>query len=331
MHGIFLFLHLLLQSLSPNPTRKIIIDGTAQGSTYHIIYYAKDSIVRKRQIDSLLDRIDSSLSLYRPNSLINQFNRSTTGIAVDAHFRKVINKAMDTYRQTKGLFDISIYPITAAWGFGPRPVSGDPDSTEIQAILPCVDSRLLYWQGNMLRKKKPCVQLDANGIAQGYSVDLLASLLERYGIRQYLVELGGEIRAKGRKPDSQEKMSIGIESPGDDPDFSPIDRVIWLDKGAITTSGNYRRYHESHGRRISHLMDPHTGYPIQNELISVTLYAPDAITADAYDNALMGMGLRKALAFVERRPELAAHFIYHRPDGSVADTMSRRFRRFLKP
>jgi FAD:protein FMN transferase len=311
--------------------KKIQFEGAAQGTSYHITYYAEDSLVSQREVDSILDKIDSSLSLYKPYSLINSFNRSRQGIRVDNHFRIVTNKALDMYRQTNGLFDITIYPITAAWGFGPKKIGADPSGATIRALLPCVDSRLLYWKGSRLMKKKPCVQLDANGIAQGYSVDVLADFFEEKGIADYLVELGGEIRVKGRKRPSNEKMSIGIEAPGGDPDFSPIDRVVWMDSGAITTSGNYRRYHESKGKRVSHLMNPHTGYPLQNELISVTVYARDAITADAYDNALMAMGLRKALAFVEKRPAMAAHFIYHKKDGAVADTMSSRFRVLLQP
>jgi thiamine biosynthesis lipoprotein len=146
----------------------------------------------------------------------------------------------------------------------------------------------------------------------------------------YLVELGGEIRVRGRKLPSGEKLNIGIEAPGDDPFFPLLQKRVYLESGAITSSGNYRRYLEADGKRITHLLDPHTGYPIQNELVSVTVIAPDAITADAYDNALMAMGLERALNWVDKRPELAAFFIYQR-DGRIRDTMSARFKQFLQP
>ena len=201
----------------------------------------------------------------------------------------------------------------------------------IKQLLACINSTWSYLQGKKLVKKKPCVQLDANGIAQGYSVDVIAGFFEKKGITKYLVELGGEIRIKGRKPVGNEKMSVGIETPGDEPEFSMIEKVIWLDNGAVTTSGNYRRYYESDGKKITHLINPKTGYPIRNELISVTVYAKDAITADGYDNALMAMGLKKALAFVEKRKDIAAHFIYQKNDGTMADTMSKRFRALLQP
>ena len=310
--------------------KKIQIDGFAQGTTYHISYYSKDSLVNKRQVDSILDKIDSSLSLYKPYSLINQFNKSEDGLEGDEHFVQVVKKAQEIYKKTNGLFDITIYPLTIAWGFGPQKTDSIPDAAAIKKILPCVNSSLLYWKGKKLMKKKPCVKVDANGIAQGYSVDVLANFFDHLGINNYLIELGGEIRIKGRKPGGK-KMSIGIEAPGDDPEFSFIQKVLWSDHGAITTSGNYRRYYESEGKKITHLINPKTGYSLENELISVTVYAKDAITADGYDNAIMAMGLKKGLAFVEKDKELAAHFIYRKKDGTISDTVSKRFRVLLKP
>lgn len=310
--------------------KKIQLNGTAQGTTYHITYYAADSVVKKKQIDSILNKIDSSLSLYKPYSLINQFNNSKDGLIVDGHFSKVVRKAQQVYKNTDGLFDITVYPLTAAWGFGPQKPDSMPDAAMIRKILPCVNSDLIYWKGNKLMKKKPCVKIDANGIAQGYSVDVLADFFEKNSIQNYLIELGGEIRVKGRKPDN-EKMSVGIETPGEEADFSLIEKIVYLDKGAITTSGNYRRYYESNGEKISHLLNPKTGYSLQNELISVTVYAKDAMTADGYDNAIMAMGLIKGLAFVEKNKDLAAHFIYRKNDGTVVDTTSNRFKILYKP
>jgi len=316
----------------PAPDLKnIMINGTAQGTTFHISYFAPDTLITKKQVDSLLDKIDSSLSLYKPYSLINQFNNSAEGIKADVHLATVVKKAIRVFKETDGLFDITVEPLTSAWGFGPAKVNRIPDSAEIKSMLPCVNTKLLYWKQNELRKTKPCVKLDANGIAQGYSVDVLAAFFEQQGVNNYLIELGGEIRIKGRKHPGGEKMSIGIESPGEDPGFSIIERVIWVDSGAITTSGNYRRYYESQGKKITHLFNPKTGYPTQNELVSVTVFAKDAITADGYDNALMAMGLKKALTFVNKRRDIAAHFIYHRKDGSIGDTMSKSFRVLLQP
>ncbi len=309
---------------------KTEIDGYAQGTTYHITYYSEDSIVTRWQVDSILNKIDSSLSLYKPYSLINQFNNSTKGIYIDAHFMNVFHASMETYKATNGLFDITVEPLVSAWGFGAAKNTAMPDSATIKKLLTCIGSDNLSLKKDFLCKKKPCIKIDMNGIAQGYSVDVLANYLEQQGIKNYIVEVGGELRIKGRKPGG-EKMKIGIESPpGDDDESDIFEQIIELDSGAITTSGNYRKYYESGGKKISHLIDPRTGYSVQNEMISVTVYAKDATTADAFDNALMLMGRDSALHFVERRKDISAYIIYRKPDGSVADTAGTQFYKLMK-
>lgn len=311
--------------------KKVIITGQAQGTTYQLLYFASDSIVVQHQIDSLLLEIDYSLSLYRSKSLITQFNSSATGVKPDRHLKHVVEKAQTIYKHTDGLFDMTIYPLTKAWGFGVEQKKEVPDTFQIKKLLSCVSSNNIFWNGDFLHKAKPCVQLDLNGIAQGYSVDVIADFLDMNKIENYLFELGGEIRVKGRKWPGGEKMSIGIESPGSDPFFPIIKRAVWMDKGAITTSGNYRRYYENDNRKIHHLIHPKTGFPAENDLISVTVIAKDAITADGYDNALMLMGLQDAIHFVEQADIEAAYFIYRAPDGSVRDTMTNSFKKYLTP
>lgn len=307
------------------------LSGQAQGTTWHITYYHTDSLIQPSQIDSILAVIDSSLSIYKPYSLISRFNASPQGLTVDAHFSKVIQESLETYRQTNGIFDVTIQPLVQAWGFSAKKMNSLPDSATIRLLRNCVDSRYLSFQNQQLIKSKPCVTIDVNGIAQGYSVDVLASFLEQQGIKDFIVELGGEIRVKGRRQPGGERMKIGIEAPGEDPfQLSMMQRIITIDSGAITTSGNYRRFYESQGKKISHIIDPRTGYPAQNELISVTVYANNAITADAFDNALMVMGLQQAFAFVQARTNLAAYFIYRTPDGRIADTATRSFKQFFQ-
>ena len=307
------------------------IRGLAQGTSYQITYYAEDSSITQTQIAYLLAQIDSSLSIYKPYSLISRFNHSTTGAPADKHLRKVVKKALRVSRKTAGAFDITVQPLVQAWGFGTAPIAALPDSAAIQALLPCVGADKVHLQKGQLRKDAPCVRIDVNGIAQGYTVDVLAGFLDRKGIRNYLVELGGEIRVRGRKPDGK-PMAIGIEGPAennpDDP--YPIQKIIRLEKGAVTSSGNYRQFYQSGSRKISHLINPKTGYPLQNELISVTVWARDAMTADAYDNALMGMGLAKAFDFLNRRNGLEAYFIYRKADGSVADTATVGFKKMVQ-
>lgn len=202
----------LVESHAPRPLKTVYFSGYAQGTTYHITYYAPDSAVRHRQIDSILDKLDSSLSIYKPYSLITRFNNSAEGIEMDEHLSKVVRKSLEIFKETHGISDITVYPLVTAWGFGPSHVSATPDSAAIEKILPCVGSGQIHIHGHRLVKDQPCVKLDVNGIAQGYSVDVVADFLQSRNIRNYLVEIGGEIRIAGKLPDHT-SMHVGIEAP----------------------------------------------------------------------------------------------------------------------
>lgn len=304
------------------------ISGYAQGTSYNISYYAEADQVTKRSIDSIMAVIDSSMSLYKPYSTINAFNEANREVLIDDHFKKVIEKALEIHTQTEGVFDVTVGPLVEAWGFGPKVMTNSPDSSLITQLKRCTGSDLLKLDGNMLLKSKPCVKIDLNGIAQGYTVDVVADFLLSKGINYFVVEVGGELRVNGPKPDGS-AMRIGIEGPKDGHSEPVIVHIAAINSGAITTSGNYRKFIEDGGSRRSHLIDPYTGFPIANSLISVTLYAKDAITADGYDNALMGMGLERALNFVEEQDGMDAYFIYQDDTGSYQDTITTGFQRLL--
>src|SRR5690606_19829805 len=148
-------------------------------------------------IDSILKDIDQSMSLYEPTSLITQFNESKRGIIIDQHFKTVIEKSIAVYKETEGVFDVTVKPLVQAWGFGVNESGNTPSSGKIQRILPCIGTNKIWLSGDSLLKTNPCVQVDLNGIAQGYTVDVIAGFLERNDIANYLVELGGEMRIKG--------------------------------------------------------------------------------------------------------------------------------------
>lgn len=332
MRFLVVFLILITSGSSQNEWKLYSITGLAQGTTYTVVYYAKESIVTQQQTDSILKALDQSLSLYQPNSLINQFNNSTKGLLLDEHLQQVVLASLKTYKATNGFFDATVFPLVEAWGFAVKNTNTDPDSLAVRSLQSCVNSKWLYLKGIHLYKKKPCIKIDLNGIAQGYSVDVLAAFLESKNIHDYLIEIGGEVKVKGRKQPTNEKMKIGIESPVRGMfDEHSLQKIIQTDAGAITTSGSYRRYYETNGKKITHIINPKTGYPQKNELISVTVYAKDAMTADAYDNALMLMGLKQALAFVEKRKDIAAYFIYRKENGEIADTASTAFFKLLNP
>jgi len=309
--------------------RQYTIHGYAQGTDYTVKYFATDSIVTKGEVDSILMVIDSSMSLYKPYSSINQFNASAKGMRIDRHFANVMTKSFEIYRNTQGRFDVTVKPLVQLWGFGVKPVERFPDSMMVSAVLKCVGMRFLSLKGNVLKKERPCVQIDLNGIAQGYSVDVVAEHLNLKGIKTYVVEIGGELRMKGPKPDGT-SLRIGIEGPSESPDAEPaIRHTLAINNGAITTSGNYRRFLQMGRKRISHLIDPKSGYPLSNSLISVTVYSRDAITADGYDNAIMAMNIDEAMAFVSAKKNMEAYIIYHCKDGSIADTLTKGFKQLI--
>ncbi|MDN5283775.1 MAG: FAD:protein transferase [Mucilaginibacter sp.] len=332
--SVFNFISLFLLSfISPRQEKQEWkLNGYAQGTTYSIIYYHDQELVKNKEIDSILDQIDLSMSLYKKGSLINQFNASAKRGKLDEHFKKVIVKSLEVFKVSGGYFDITVEPLVQAWGFGAQKADSLPADATIKKTLKHVGSQKLYLNqnGDYLYKTDPEVKIDLNGIAQGYSVDVLADYLESKGIKDYMVEVGGEIRVKGRKSDAQ-KFSLGIQSPGNNFDDGSMETIVQLPAGALTTSGNYRKFYMNNKRRMSHLIDPKTGYPLQNEMISATVFANDAITADGYDNVFMGMGIKKSLEFLKHHREMEVYFIYQKKDGSVADTASAGFYKFITP
>jgi thiamine biosynthesis lipoprotein len=308
------------------------ITGQAQGTTYAITWYADRETVTQTQIDSIFKRLDASLSIYQPGSLISRFNASPEGIEMDVHLAYVVKKSMQIHRETGGLSDITVYPLVRAWGFGAKAAEAMPDSATIRQLLACVGADKLHIRGRRLLKTNPCVQIDVNGIAQGYSVDVIAGFLESRGIGHYMVEVGGEIRTKGRKQPGNEPMNIGIETPSATEFDAPVIReVITVGNGAVTTSGSYRKFREAGGVRLSHIIDPKTGFPVQREIISATVVAPEAITADGFDNALLAAGVEGAFEILHHHPRLEAYLIYRKADGTVADTASAGFGRYMVP
>ncbi|WP_353719302.1 FAD:protein FMN transferase [Dyadobacter sp. 676] len=306
------------------------LTGQAQGTTYAITYYSEKKRITQFQADSIFSSLDASLSLYQPGSLISRFNASDEGITMDGHLTKVVDRSMQVYRESGGLFDITVYPLVRAWGFGVKPGGAMPDSAAIRQLLPCVGSGKLKVRGSRLLKTNHCMQIDVNGIAQGYSVDVVAGFLEAKGIHNYLIEVGGEIRVKGRKQPGNEPMKIGIETPAANEFNAPVIReVISVGDGAVTTSGSYRKFRESGGVRVSHIIDPKTGFPVQSRIISATVVAHDAITADGFDNALLAAGLDGAFEILKKHSGIDAYLIYKKPDGTVADTASAGFARYI--
>ena len=302
---------LLLINCNQQSNKTIKITGNAQGTTWQITWLSENNSNYKEAIDSILKRIDLSLSTYVPASIISRINKNDTGVIVDDYFTEVFNKSIEVSEKTKGLFDVTVAPVINAWGFG-FTKKAEVDSAMIDSLLFFIGYKMLRLEGKMLIKEKPQVMLDFNAIAQGYTVDVLAAYLENKGILNYLVELGGEVKAKGKK-NNDKYWTIGIDQPNEIPaDGRPLKAIVKLKDRALATSGNYRKFYIENGKKYAHIIDPYTGYPAKHNLLSASVLAGDCMTADAYATAFMVMGMERSKQFLAEHKELQlkVFFIY---------------------
>lgn len=321
--NFLLFLVSLITTPDPH-LNKYLIRGTAQGTTYSITYYSIDSIFLKKDADSIFRILDQSLSLYHPNSLINKFNSSKRKSKADFHLDAVVNKAIEINQQTSRLFDITIKPLAEAWGFGINSHQNPPTQKQIRKLVKCVGSDKLKIKSGYIYKSRPCVQIDLNGIAQGYSVDVIANHLRKLAVEYFIIEIGGEIFTESTHPDGS-PMKVDIEIPSAEIQEPPSFVQINLPPGALTSSGSYRKYYLSNNKVISHIINPVTGQATLSNMISVTVFAKDAITADGFDNAFMLMSINQAKQFLEIHPEIAAMFVYVDESGRLKKYASPKF------
>jgi thiamine biosynthesis lipoprotein len=327
---ISLILISAFQNLSPrHSTKKIYtLSGYAQGTSFNIRYAADSNLISKEEINQVLQVLDSSLSLYKPFSLITQFNFSKSGIQTDKHLASVVKKAHEISDETNGAFDITIKPLLSLWGFHQQNQSQIPRIEKIKATKMHVGYQKLSWNGTMLSKNDPFVQLDCDGIAQGYSVDQLAALFNDKGINDYQIELGGEVFVKGKMPDDQFwKTRLDMLSASSQLN----EKLLMLDNEAITTSGSFSKFSKLGNTYFGHIIDPEKGRPVQNGIISVSVIARDATTADALDNAFMVMGIDKSMHYALDKTKIGLYIIYRTPQGSLKDTANPYFRSKINP
>lgn len=312
------------------------ISGKTMGTTYNITYGYKSKIDFQAEIDSILLVIDQEISTYNDSSLITSFNQSKESIQLqntkmykkmNVHFKQVFFKAKNVYEKTDGYFDPTVLPLVDYWGFGShRDRSKTIDQNKIKELMQYVgfeqvESVFLEKKRSLdLVKEKPQIQLDFSAIGKGYGVDVLADFLERKGAINYLIEIGGETRAKG-KNNKNKLWQIGINTPEENAATNDIYKVIKLQDNAIATSGNYRNFYEVNGVKYGHTINPKTGQTglnEQNTLLSATVIARDCMIADAYATAFMAMGIDKAIVLAESLEEVEAYFIYSTDTGAMA-------------
>lgn len=268
-----------------------------------------------------LDReAKTSMSLFDETSLLSRLNRNETD-SVDAHIAYNLRLADSIGALSGGAYDVTVKPLVEAWGFAGRRADAHPN---VDSILTFVGREKVRVTDGRLVKDDPRVQLDFNSIAKGYTVDLLAALVERHGARNYIVDIGGEIRCKGVNPEGR-PWRIGIETPfdGNDSYGQFLQRRVHMTSGGLATSGNYRRYYiDADGRKVAHTIDPRTGRSALSRLLSVTAVAGDCATADALGTMFLALGAEDALARVREMPDVKVYFILAGADGAYEEYVS---------
>ncbi len=297
----------LLASCNQGP-QKMVLQGEAQGSYYAVTYYDEQGRNFQQKIDSIFHAVDVSVNLWVDTSVISKVNRNEE-VKLDSIFVDNFRIAQEAASLSDGYFDPTISPIVAAWGFSYK--HGDTITPQlIDSLKQLVDYRNIRIDEGKVVKANPAMTLDFNAIAQGYTSDLIASFLDSRGIKNYLVDTGGEIMARGEKPNGQPWI-VGIEKPADNWDSEQVvhTRIALRDKGLVT-SGSTRKYVERNGKRYSHCIDPKTGYPVEHNVLSVTVLAENSVWADALASICMVMGMEKSLPLIESMNGVEAYYIY---------------------
>ncbi|MBR3709951.1 MAG: FAD:protein FMN transferase [Bacteroidales bacterium] len=310
------FLLAMTMSCVKQPQR-MYLEGFAQGSYYAITYYDEQGRNFQQGIDSIFHAVDLSVNLWVDSSIICKVNRNEE-VELDQIFIDNFNIAQQAAELSGGYFDPTISPLVAAWGFSAKTSNlSSLTSHLIDSLKTLVDYRKVRIENGKLIKDNLAMQLDFNAVAQGYTSDRIASYLDSEGVKHYLVDTGGEIMAKGGKPDGKPWV-VGIEKPAENMDDERVvqTRVPLFDKGLVT-SGSTRKYVERDGKRYSHCIDPTTGYPVEHQVLSVTVLAENAVWADALASICMVMGMEKSLELIKTMEGVEAYYIFVNDKGEL--------------
>lgn len=300
----------ILYSCGNQDSNLVVIQGNAIGTTFSIHYLDKGGINFRPKIDSLIKAINKSTSTYIPTSDISKVNKGDTTVVVDTFFEEVFTKSERIFNETNGDFDPTVGVLVNAWGFGPGEAIEDLDSLKINQLLKYVGFDKVSLKNGKVHKLYPEIYFDFNAIGKGYLVDMVGRLFEQYSIENYMVEIGGEIRARGVN-DKNIAWRIAIENPNEDGTRS-FATIVQLNNESIATSGNYRKYRTTtDGKKYVHTINTKTGYASESNLLSASVIAKsDCADVDGYATAFMAMGLQKTLQFLENYPELKVFLIY---------------------
>ena len=307
----------------------IKIEGETMATTYHITYFDKKGRNFKSSVDSLLVLVNKSINNYDPESEISRFNKSKSSLKFSLpYLLPPLKKSQEVVSGSQGAFDPTVMPLVNAWGFGPAKRTR-PDSTKIDSLKSLVGFEKIQFNADSVWKLEPRTQLDFGGIGQGYGADVISDFLRSKGVENFLMELGGEGMAGGRNLKTDKPWELGILDPNSTHENQFFKAYVSLENKSFTTSGNYFNFREVDGKKYSHTIDPETGYPVQREILSASVFATDAITADAWATAFMVMGHERALETLKKHPELDAFLIYSTATG-VSTFATEKISPFIK-
>ena len=300
--------------------------GQALGTTYSIIYFSNQEQSFETEIDSVFKAVNQSLSTYIPNSDISKINNGDSSVKVDHMFKEVFTLSKDIYKATDGYFDPTVGVLVNAWGFGPERKI-EMDSVKIDSLLKYVGfDKVSLSKDGIVKKTHPNIYFDFNAIAKGYAIDRLAVMLDDRGVDNYLIEVGGELVAKGTNVTKKKPWVVGI----DDPEITEgreLKMLINLKDRALASSGNYRKFRidERTGIKYVHTIDPKTGYTKNSNTLGVTVLADNCAMADAYATAFMAMDLEKAFNVISKNRTLEAYIIYIDEQGQTQEFLTSGF------
>lgn len=295
------------------------VSGRIFGTNYTVQFFEKEPRDYSKQYDSLFALINKSLSTYQSDSDISRINSGDSTILVNEHFKNVFKASKQLYKETNGVFDPTIGDIVNLWRFGPKEFNKKPDSIMIDSLMKFVGFDQVNLKGETVEKLYSNTFLDFNAIAKGYALDVVANFLDSKQVPNYLIDIGGEVVAKGIKPDNL-KWKVGIDNPNFD-GSQHAQKVIELTNESMATSGVYRKYKtDENGNRYAHIFNTKTGYSAKTNVLSVSVIAPNCMLADGYATAFQAMGINRVKTFLLQHPELKVYFIYE--DQGKVNTLS---------
>lgn len=315
---ITLFHILLLTSILAcleQPKKYTTLQGNAQGTTFRIVFQDTNNRDFSADVDSIFRAIDHSMSLWDSTSIITKINNGDTTILLDEPFKRVFTSSQQISEKTDGAFDITVAPLVKAWGFSFKKGLPAPTEAEVQKLSQLIGFQQVKLIGNKLSKTKPELSVDFNAIAQGYSVDAIAEFLMANKVVNYLVEIGGEVRANGVN-DRKKIWKVGIDKPIENGERQ-LQAVVELNGRSLATSGSYRKFIERDGKKYSHTIDPKTGYPVTHNLLSASVVAANCTNADAYATACMVVGVEKSLELA-RKEGFEVYLIFENKEGKLS-------------